>query len=461
MSSGSRNALHAAVSPIPANAGRGRPALAVGRELAPAYLEEEFFVEGGASSFAPTGPLTNDGYWTVEPAESAAFRTRVLVRRPRSAATFNGTVLVEWLNVSSGQDADPGWRYLAAEICRSGYAYVGVSAQQVGISGHRGGDDLAGRLMQTMRLPSLIESDEERYGSLVHPGDAFAYDIFSAVAQTLRDDPHILGGLQPATILALGESQAAAHLTSYVNGLAARERLFDGFLIHSRGSGAALWDPTGTEFSMLGPGVKLRTDLDVPVLTFETETDVTLLDFAAARQPDTERLRTWEVAGTAHADAFLIGQAESFLGCPGPINRGPQAFVLRAALDHLHRWARGGAPAPYAPPLAVADRGRLTRDADGIARGGVRTAAVDVPAVVLSGEPQPGVSPLGKLMGSTVPLAPETLQERYGSRGAYLDRCATATDRAIHEGFLLSADRAAILADAAAAYASATQTSSP
>jgi hypothetical protein len=451
------NAVRATVSAIPADSGRGRPALAVGRRLASTYLEEEFLVEGAASAFAPTGPLSPDGFWSVEPTNSAAFRTRVLVRRPRSAQTFNGTVVVEWLNVSSGQDADPGWRYLAAEICRSGYAYVGVSAQQVGISGRQGGDDLAGRLMQTMRLPSLVESDEARYGSLVHPGDAFAYDIFSHVAQTLRESTDLLGGLQARSILALGESQAAAHLTTYVNGLASRERLFDGFLIHSRGSGAALWDPAGADFSMVGPGIRLRTDLHVPVLTFETETDVTLLNFAAARQPDTALLRTWEVAGTAHADAFLIGEAEAFLGCPGPINRGPQAFVLRAALDHLNRWALGGPPAPSAPPLAVADGGRLKRDADGIARGGIRTAAVDVPAAVLSGEPQPRVSPLGKLMGSTMPIDPQILQERYGNQAAYLDRCAAATDRAIHEGFLLSADRGAVLADASAAYPATSQ----
>jgi hypothetical protein len=71
---------------------------------------------------------------------------------------------------------------------------------------------------------------------------------------------------------------------------------------------------------------------------------------------------------------------------------------------------------------------------------------------VLSGEPQEGASLLGKLMGSTVPLPAEILQERYGRRDAYLDRCAAVTDRAIHEGFLLPADRAAILADAAAAF---------
>jgi hypothetical protein len=68
------------------------------------------------------------------------------------------------------------------------------------------------------------------------------------------------------------------------------------------------------------------------------------------------------------------------------------------------------------------------------------------------------VSPLGKLMGSTMPIDPQILQERYGNQDAYLDRSAAATDRAIHEGFLLSADRAAILADASAAYPATSQT---
>ena len=56
------------------------------------------------------------------------------------------------------------------------------------------------------------------------------------------------------------------------------------------------------------------------------------------------------VAGAAHADLFQIGEFESFLGCPDPVNRGQQAYVARAALRHLVAWAGGGPAAPSAPP---------------------------------------------------------------------------------------------------------------
>ena len=49
---------------------------------------------------------------------------------------------------------------------------------------------------------------------------------------------------------------------------------------------------------------RIRDDGSAPVMTFQTETDLTLLGYAAARQPDTDRFRLWEVAGTAHADYY-------------------------------------------------------------------------------------------------------------------------------------------------------------
>ena len=59
-----------------------------------------------------------------------------------------------------------------------------------------------------------------------------------------------------------------------------------------------------------GPSPALiRTDLKVPVFQFETETDVLGVGspgFSVSRQPDTTLLRTWEVAGTAHADQYLL-----------------------------------------------------------------------------------------------------------------------------------------------------------
>ena len=66
--------------------------------------------------------------------DHAGYKTRILVRRPTNPAHFNGTVLVEWMNVSAGESA-PDWDFLNPMLMRDGYAYVGVSAQALGVDG--------------------------------------------------------------------------------------------------------------------------------------------------------------------------------------------------------------------------------------------------------------------------------------------------------------------------------------
>src|SRR6185295_9739493 len=102
------------------------------------YVEEEYFLSGTASSFTSASALTNDGKWTTTAADTAAYTTRIVVRRPASAKKFNGTVLVEWLNVSGGLDAAPDWVFIHTMLIREGYAYVAVSAQFVGVAGTGG-----------------------------------------------------------------------------------------------------------------------------------------------------------------------------------------------------------------------------------------------------------------------------------------------------------------------------------
>ena len=112
-------------------------------------------------------------------------------RRPMSTK-FNGTVLVEWLNVSGGIDAPAVWMMAHREIARAGYAYVAVSAQKVGVDG---GQTITGLDM------SLKKQDPERYSDLSHPGDAFAYDIFSQVGRLIREaTDDVLGRLEPGTL---------------------------------------------------------------------------------------------------------------------------------------------------------------------------------------------------------------------------------------------------------------------
>src|SRR5262249_45170901 len=99
------------------------------------YVEEEFFVEGTATAYTSAGVLGSDGRWPATPAATAPYKTRIVVRRPANPRRFNGTVVVEWLNVSGGLDAAPDWIFAHTMLMRDGYTWVGVSAQFVGIEG--------------------------------------------------------------------------------------------------------------------------------------------------------------------------------------------------------------------------------------------------------------------------------------------------------------------------------------
>ncbi|HEY5025968.1 MAG TPA: alpha/beta hydrolase domain-containing protein [Acidimicrobiales bacterium] len=437
----------------PVTAGRFiEPASTVPIDLAAAgYVCEEFFVAGTASAYEAAGPLGHDGRWSVAQGDSAAYRTRIVVRRPADPGRCNGTVVVEWFNVSGGLEASPDWTHLGPQIVRDGYVYVGVSAQAFGVDGGQALLGVPG--MEQGR--GLVAAGPERYGTLGHPGDRYAFDIFSQIGRALRAGvPGApLGPVRAERIMAMGESQSAFFLSTYINAVQPAAQAYDGFFVHSRGgSGASL---TGTPLASpdVPRGLQIRSDTSVPVLIFETETDLgPMLDFGPARQPDVDRIRTWEVAGTAHADAYVVGAFASHLGCDFLVNEGPQHFVAQAALVALERWIADDVPPPTAPPLELATTAppRLARDELGNARGGVRTPAVDVPVSTLSGEAPAGASRLCALFGSTVPFEDSTLLSLYGDRAGYLAAYRRSLEAAIAAGFLLESDRTELVEQAEA-----------
>ena len=409
------------------------------------WQETEFAVRGTATSYTAPG-LPADGRWELVPDAEADYVTRVVVRRPQDPASFNGTLVVEWLNVSSGQDACPDWTYLAEELVRGGYAWAGVSAQHSGVEG-------GGAIVPVPGMEGGLKGlAPERYASLDHPGDAFCYDIFTRVAEGLRSPEGPVADLQVDRVIAVGESQSGLALTSYVNGVHPLAGLFDAFLVHSRpGTAAPLGEPGRSFYAdgrPAGEPTRIRDDVSVPVIVLQTETDVLgFLDYLPARQPDTGCLRVWEVAGTAHADKFQIGDLEELLQCGDPVNRGQHVYVVRAALRHLDRWVRDGAAAPSAEPLEVHGR-EFVLDGVGNVLGGVRTPAVDVPTMVHSGLSAPDAPIMCRLFGRSMPLPTERLAELHPSREGYLAAYAEATDRAVAAGFVLPEDRAAVLGEA-------------
>lgn len=417
------------------------------------YVQSEFLATGDATSYKVDGALTGDGRWSFVPDASAPYRTRVVVRAPEDPAAFSGNVLVEWLNVSGGVDADPEWTSTQEEIARAGDVWVGVSAQRIGVEGGptltKLPDTYPGADLQGKGLKAV---DPERYGTLSHPGDNYSSDIYTQVARAVREGAG-MSGLTPQRVIAAGESQSAFALVSYYNGVQPLTHAFDGFFVHSRGA-------IGLPFATAGPNADIasaisgtptifRTDQRAPVMDIQTETDVaSILNSYAARQTDSDQFRLWEVAGTAHADAHLVGATAQYLDCGLPINDGPMHIVAKAALRSLTTWLTSGTPPPTAPRLEVqpGPPPQVARDADGIAVGGIRTPPVDVPVTVLSGEQGPKPSPICTLSGSESPLPVERLAQLYPSSAEYLERYQAGADAAIQAGFVLPEDRDALLA---------------
>ncbi|HEX4429705.1 MAG TPA: alpha/beta hydrolase domain-containing protein [Frankiaceae bacterium] len=447
---GGRAAGPAAVFSGPVTGGKGINLLTPGKpQSTPDLAESEYFASGTAASYtADATPESGD--WSLHPDTKASYRTRIVVRLPKDPKRFNGTVVLEWLNVSAGSDTDPDYAYAAAELDRSGYAWVGVSAQQAGIEGSKLGD-IASQLLPGVHVSGLRRADPARYSSLHHPGDAFSYDMFTQVARALRSPGKVdvLDGLRPRRMIAIGESQSAARLTTYVNGVQPLTHEFDGFFIHSRGGGAAPLSGSGDTGTIVDGAYRLRPDAGVPVLVVETESDLSVLRYDQAEQPDSGDVHVWEVAGTSHADAFVAGPALQELHCDPRINAGPQEFVVRAAISGLETWVRTG-KAPASAPRLDHDGPVLHRDALGIAIGGVRTPPVDVPVAVQSGEAAPGSQALCTLFGSSRALGAARLKSLYGTKAQYLQRFSGATRQAVSAGYVLPADEAALAAQAQA-----------
>jgi hypothetical protein len=432
-------------------------------DLAPlGYSESEYFVTGRATSYA------FDGEGRARPADEADYRTRILVYRPTDPVRFNGTVVVEWLNVSGGIDSAPDWMFLHRELMRQGAAYVGVSAQAVGVIGGQSVVGITGM--------DLVSLDPERYGTLTHPGDRYSFDIFSQAGVVARGGHGTaLDDLAIGRVIAIGESQSAFRLTRYVNDIDPLARVFDGFLVHARGGSSPPLDRDDLVRPTEGTPDPFRADLRVPVMCVEAETDLVTLGYLAARQDDTDRFRLWEMAGTSHADVytFVVGRMDSgtvpieelaqawrpsneVVGSvvEHAVNAGPQRYVLAAAMRHLDRWVRDGTPPPVAPRLDARD-GAFAVDEHGIATGGIRTPHVDVPVAVLSGLGNRGEGAgefLASLGGCTHPFSAEQLARLYPTKDDYVAKFRAAAEAAAAAGFVLPDDVDEMVAVAALNY---------
>jgi hypothetical protein len=389
------------------------------------YIEEEFFIEGVANRYSAPD---------MENAQvldsNHRYRTRLVVRRPSNPALFNGVAVVEWINVTGGPDKDIDWWQSGEHFIANGYAYVFVSAQQMGID-------------------TMKQASPERYGSLdiTHDGmltrDESSYDIFAAVGKAINrtgesqpaGQPDILGGLEAEIILATGHSQSASRLAVYLNNIHPLEPVYDGVMVH-------------------GGGGRIRDDQAVKIFKIMAETD--MVRRAATPQPASDRFRQWEVAGTSHVDVpFEIeyakvrnlaaglpieGVAPRDSGCDLPAySQVPFRDVMNAAFEHLVTWVAEDVAPPIAQPLQVArmmPELEFARDEQGNILGGIRLAAHAVPTATNTGM-NTGTNRFCFLYGSHQPFTPQLLNTLYPTKAAYVEKVKQIAEQNLADGFIL------------------------
>lgn len=410
------------------------------------YIMEEFLVSGTADSykFAAGTEASFDGIWKTETYEQAAFTTRIYVLRPANAEDYNGTLLAHWQNVSAGYEN--GWP--TGEEFFSGYAWIAVSAQYQGIYGRPGTEDFA-----------LVNWDKERYGSLVHPGDAFSYDIFAdSVAAALENsaagDAGPLGDLQTDTVIAVGGSQSALRLATYINAARQHNQVFDGFMLLAHfGIASPLKELSLPElFDMANGGLnahwsQINDDGDVRIMVIDTQAEA-LTNFPA-RQPDSDTFRAWEIAGAPHTPPSTIVMktlAQQRDGIPPDAepdrNIVEWDYVKEAGIRYLNDWIKTGSPPPEFDPIEVemTARGpRYVKDEFGNVLGGIRLPEVALPV---------GSHTAGRtaLLGESDLFTEDQLAERFGNREAYLEAWSNAVDALETAGLLHSHQTADIKA---------------
>jgi hypothetical protein len=401
---------------------RGHPLWDSYYDLAPfGYEERELFVSGTARDAAGT---------------TAPYTTRIIVTRPSNPADFNGAVFLDWVNVTA-QFENAVDTMLAREMfMREGFAYVHVSAQAAGIC-------------CTPLTPEVW--DPVRYAALDHPGDEFAFDMFTQIARAFEDGSV---GFDVDRILAGGQSQSANQLEEYISDwLPAHPEavgVIDGFLVHGN-------VPGDKEFGTGAP---------VPVLHLLS--DFEAVDDGIDPNAVGQNYRLWEIAGAAHADYFIGYQSEFGHG-PRVIGSAPKAshqrfreiiaaagtygertddplysvciaagatmpmrYAASTAIRELDDWV-AGLGAPDNGPRYEFSNGQLARDADGNALGGIRLPPIDVPVAQYD-------STSCQLGGVTVPFDNDELHARYQTGANYYALMKGRTDQAVADGWLLPED---------------------
>ena len=409
------------------------------------YTAREFYADGLANRY--TGADANKFTTATVLDGGNPYRTRVMVRYPKPNR-FNGTLAVEWTNVTIGVDFEFATAEASEYLLRAGYAVAIVSAQRVGV------ERLKTWSPQRYAGLSVDVNKCGAGGTSLCPGDPLSYDIYAQITQALKVNAGgasaPMPGLHVKDTIAIGQSQSAGRLAVYYNTVQPLHQVFDGF---------AFWDRSG----------QLRSDLTVPAVSVESEGLGG--SFGGAAWTTSAYTRKWDVAGATHASLYgaeyieAIAQRDQSILAPNaqpitffgwiepsctklpPFTTVDVGLVYDNAIAAVRSWIERGTPAAPSQSFVTSPSGTLVRDADGRVQGGIRLPQFLVPT-----------ADQGALNGTAFPCAVSgwhryytnaELKAMYGSHGRYVAKVVQVMGPLVADGYVLPSDAAAEVRDAA------------
>jgi len=360
-------------------------------------------------------PYVTEEYFVSGTIADAPYATRIVVRRPRNAGAFSGTVVAEALH-AGGRSLVFEWS--RQSILTRNHMFVEIV--------HSGGNV---NLLKTFNA--------ERYASLnIAMGQT--NDVIAQVGRLIKSKTGPFAAYDVRRTTLMGTSASSGTVRTY---LAAHPTLrmpdggpiFDGFLLTSTNGNTPL------------PVV------DVPMIQMPTQTEVVTWAEQGIkyRRPDSDepgnRFRLYEVAGMPHNNSRDNPGFQND-PCTLPVTDFPAGAFTALGLNHLIEWIGNGKTPPHASPIAVDqdpknDGSPLALDEHGNATGGIRSVWVDVPiatyGVFGKGKTQQQ-DRLCQLAGTKVPLAAEVLRKLYRSNADYTARVEQRLKQFIADGWFLS-----------------------
>jgi hypothetical protein len=415
------------------------------------YEQAEYFISGTAKAFGVQ-------------AAPASYEVRIQVIRPVDPHRFSGTAVAEWSNVTAQYEIPLGWVWTHPYAMKHGDVFVLVGAQEVGVCGNKSPTPSE----EVCSPTSLKGWDSQRYAPLHHPGDAYAFDIYSQAIQAIRHPGKVnpVAGLSVKRVIAYGQSQSATEMDSYLcNGADNAATVIDAALIDA------------------DLGATLACTSRVPAIQLWSEESAKPV--ATTTGPNH---RIWMVPGAPHEDKWQssyeeawtnynnLGQAPSIpdnasmqadagnygqegapssaksLTCLPTGDAYPRRYVDDAALQALVDWITGKGEAPVFPsvdfaagpaPVAFNSTTSYQHDQYLNTTGGLRSPVLDVPVATYIG-------PTCGLFGETIPFTPVQLSQLYPTHQDYVSQMQASINSAVTKGALLPEDAADLLQRATA-----------